>query len=62
MPESTVQAEVMLVSLHALRGILVLRKDFDAARQLEIRAAAFEASHPGALARLQQEGSKARSR
>lgn len=59
---NTAQEEVMLVSLHALRAILVLRKDFDEARQLELRAAAFEAAHPGALVRLTQEGNRTRSR
>lgn len=61
LPESTVQDEVMLVSLHALRGILVERKDFEEAKLLELRAAAFESSHPEALNRLKQEGSRSRS-
>ena len=52
----------MLVSLHALRGILILRKDFDEAKQLELRAAAFEASHPNALARLKGDGKRGRKR
>ena len=60
-PENTVQEEVMLVSLHALRGILLLQKEFDEAKQLELRAAAFEVAHPGALARLKQEGNRSRS-
>jgi hypothetical protein len=49
------------VSLHALRGILLLQKEFDEAKQLELRAAAFEVAHPGALARLKQEGNRSRS-
>lgn len=61
-PESIVQEEVMLVSLHALRGILILRKDLEGARQLEVRASAFEAAHPNALDRLKNEGTRARSR
>jgi tetratricopeptide (TPR) repeat protein len=59
---NTAQEEVTLVSLHALRAILVLRKEFEEARQLELRAAAFEAAHPGALVRLKQEGNRTRSR
>lgn len=51
-PESEVQNEVLLVSIHALRGILILRKDFAEARALEARAAALEARDPQALARL----------
>ncbi|HYI96206.1 MAG TPA: hypothetical protein VEX68_21875, partial [Bryobacteraceae bacterium] len=62
MPESTVQDEVMLVSLHALRGIMMVRKQFEEAKQLELRAAAFEAAHPNALTRLKQDGSRSRSR
>jgi tetratricopeptide (TPR) repeat protein len=61
MPESTVQHEVMLVSLHALRGIMIVRKQFEEAKQLELRAAAFEAAHPNALSRLKQDGSRSRS-
>ena len=61
-PDNIVQDEVMLVSLHALRGILLLQKEFDEAKQLELRAAAFEVAHPGALARLKQEGNRTRSR
>jgi len=61
LPESTVQDEVMLVSLHALRGILAERNDFDEAKQLALRAAAFEASHPQALNRLKQESTRSRS-
>jgi hypothetical protein len=60
MPEGSVQDEVMLVSLHALRGILIVRKDYDEARLLELRAAAFEATHPDALARLKAEGARGR--
>ena len=60
MPDGSVQDEVMLVSLHALRGILILRKDYDEARQLELRAAAFEAAHPNALTRLKGEGARGR--
>ncbi len=60
MPEGSVQDEVMLVSLHALRGILIVRKDYDEARLLELRAAAFEATHPDALARLKGEGARGR--
>jgi len=62
MPESTVQDEVMLVSLHALRGIMLVRKQFEEAKQLELRAVAFEAAHPNALARLKQDGNRSRSR
>jgi hypothetical protein len=62
MPENAVQQEIMLVSLHALRGILVLRKEFDEAKLLELRAATFEAAHPDALAKLKQEGTRTRSR
>jgi tetratricopeptide (TPR) repeat protein len=63
LPDSIVQDEVMLVSLHALRGILILRKDYDGAKQLELRAAAFEAAHPSAGRRLRQDhGAGARSR
>lgn len=61
-PEAAVQDEVMLVSLHALRGILILRKNFEEAKQLEVRAAAYEASHPNALNRLKNENSRSRSR
>jgi hypothetical protein len=60
-PETLVQDEVMLVSLHALRGILILRKDFDGARQLEVRAAAYEAAHPNALNRLKTENTRSRN-
>lgn len=60
MPEGSVQDEVMLVSLHALRGILIVRKEYDEARQLELRAAAFEATHPNALARLKGETARGR--
>jgi hypothetical protein len=62
LPEETVQDEVMLVSLHALRGIMILRKQFDEAKQLELRAAAFEAAHPNARSRLQAESTRSRSR
>ena len=61
-PETIVQDEVMLVSLHALRGILILRKDFEGAKQLELRAAAYEAAHPNALDRLKSEGTRSRTR
>jgi hypothetical protein len=61
-PEAMVQDEVMIVSLHALRGILILRKDFEGAKQLEVRAAAYEAAHPKALDRLKTESTRARSR
>lgn len=61
-PESVVQDEVMLVSLHALRGILILRKDFAEAKALELRAAAYEAAHPNALNRLKSESSRSRTR
>jgi tetratricopeptide (TPR) repeat protein len=60
MPDGSVQDEVMLVSLHALRGILILRKEYDEARQLELRAAAFEAAHPNALSRLKGESARGR--
>jgi tetratricopeptide (TPR) repeat protein len=62
MPENTVQDEVMLVSLHALRGIMIVRKQFEEAKQLELRAAAFEAAHPNALSRLKQDNTRSRSR
>ena len=61
-PEAMVQDEVMLVSLHALRGILLLRKDLEGARQLEVRTSAFEAAHPNTLNRLKNEGTRGRSR
>jgi len=61
-PDGFVQDEVMLVSLHALRGILILRKEFEEAKQLEMRAAAYEAAHPSALSRLKGEDSRARKR
>jgi hypothetical protein len=51
-PENLVQAEVLFVSLHALRGILILRKENDEARALEVRAAQVEANNHAALARL----------
>jgi tetratricopeptide (TPR) repeat protein len=51
-PEDLVQAEVLFVSLHALRGILILRKENDEARALEQRAALVEAKNHAALARL----------
>jgi tetratricopeptide (TPR) repeat protein len=63
MPENMVQDEVMLVSLHALRGILIVYKKFDEAKQMELRAAAYEASHPNALNRLKSDSStRSRSR
>lgn len=52
LPEETVEAEVLFVSLHALRGILILRKELDEARALEIRAARVEAKNQGAVGRL----------
>jgi hypothetical protein len=61
-PEAVVQDEVMLVSLHALRGILILRKNYEEAKKLEIRAAAYEAAHPNALNRLKTESTRSRSR
>ena len=33
MPTDSVQDEVMLVSMHALRGTLIVRQDFDKAKQ-----------------------------
>jgi hypothetical protein len=51
-PEELVQAEVLFVSLHALRGILILRKENEEARVLEQRAAQVEAKNQAALARL----------
>jgi hypothetical protein len=62
LPEAMVQEEVMLISLHALRGIMILRKQFDEAKQLELRAAAFEAAHPNARSRLKAESTRSRSR
>jgi hypothetical protein len=61
-PDTAVSEEVMLVSLHALRGVLLMQKEFNEAKELEGRAAAFETAHPGALARLKQEGSKSPGR
>jgi hypothetical protein len=61
-PEALVQDEVMLVSLHALRGILISRKDFAEAKQMESRAAAYEATHPGARNRLRNENTRSRTR
>jgi hypothetical protein len=65
-PEELVQAEVLFVSLHALRGILILRKDNDEARALELRAAQVEARNHAALARLRNAaadtGSRGRTR
>jgi tetratricopeptide (TPR) repeat protein len=62
LPDTVVQDEVMLVSLHALRGILILRKDYDGAKQLELRAAAFEAAHPAAVNRLRDDhGTRSRT-
>ena len=52
LPEETVEAEVLFVSLHALRGILILRKELDEARALEMRAAKVEAKNQGAVGRL----------
>jgi tetratricopeptide (TPR) repeat protein len=54
MPEQQVQTEVLIVSMNALRGILVLRKDFDEARKIELRVAALEAVNPAAVARLRR--------
>jgi hypothetical protein len=51
-PEELVQPEVLFVSLHALRGILILRKDNQEAGALELRAAQVEAKNQAALARL----------
>jgi hypothetical protein len=61
-PEAVVQDEVMLVSLHALRGILIVRKHYEEAKKLELRAAAYEAAHPNALNRLKTESTRSRSR
>lgn len=55
LPEEMVQAEVLFVSLHALRGILILRKEHDEARALEMRAAKVEAKNQGAVERLRGE-------
>jgi hypothetical protein len=62
LPEEFVQDEVMLVSLHALRGIMIVQKQFEEANRLELRTAAFEAAHPNALSRLKSESSRSRSR
>ncbi len=51
-PEELVQAEVLFVALHALRGILILRKENEEAGVLELRAAQVEAKNQAALARL----------
>lgn len=61
-PESQVQAEVLFVSLHALRGILILRKENAEAADLEKRATLLEASKGEALERLTREGARGRSR
>jgi hypothetical protein len=61
-PEDLVQAEVLFVSLHALRGILVLRKETDEARELELRAEQVEAKNHAALARLRGLNDTTRSR
>lgn len=65
-PEHLVQAEVLFVSLHALRGILILRKENDEARALELRAAQVEAKNQAALARLRDaagdSGTRSRTR
>ena len=52
LPEQQVQKDVLILSIHALRGILVHRKQFPEARQLDLRAAALEAKHPESLMRL----------
>jgi hypothetical protein len=51
-PEEIVQPEVLFVSLHALRGIVLLRKEHDEAKALEIWAARVEAKNRAAVARL----------
>ena len=61
-PELSAQDEIVLVSLRALSEILVMRNELSEAKQLEIRAAAFEVAHPDVMARLRREGNRSRSR
>ena len=61
-PELSVQDEIVLVSLRALSEILVMKNELSEAKQLEVRAAAFEIAHPDVMARLKGEGHKSRSR
>ena len=61
-PETMVQDEVMLVSLHALRGIMIVRKDYEEAKQLELRAAAYEAAHPECAVTAEEGETRSRSR
>jgi hypothetical protein len=61
-PEDFVQAEVLFVSLHALRGILILRKENDEAHALELRAAQVEAKNHAALARLRNAAAESSTR
>lgn len=61
-PENEVQREVMIVALHALKGIRILNKDYEEARSLEIKAAEFESRHPGSAKRLQDMGSRSRTK
>ena len=61
-PENMVQAEVLFVSLHALRGILMQRNQQAEAQALERRAAELEARNGEAVARLRnQSGTRSRS-
>lgn len=52
MPEPMVQAEVLFVSLHALRGILILRQENEEARALLQRAERLEENNQAAVTRL----------
>jgi tetratricopeptide (TPR) repeat protein len=61
-PETSVQEEIVLVSLRALSEILVMKHELSEAKQLEARATAFEIAHPDVMARLKHEGTKSRSR
>jgi hypothetical protein len=62
-PESEVQSEVLLVAIHALRGILILKEELQEAGALASRAAAIESKHPNALSRLRNpEGERSRKR
>lgn len=61
MPEDQVQAEVLYVALHALRGILILRKEPAEAEALEKRAALIETRNAPALERLKNQGTRSRT-
>ena len=54
-PEEMVQAEVLFVALHALRGILVQRNQQHEAQVLERRAAEIESRNGAAVARLRNQ-------